>query len=59
MLAGAGRPDPWLFDYGGSKKWWELRGRAERVEIDIAICDDVPGLAAPDPALPISIESYL
>ena len=25
--------------------------RAERVKIDIAMCDGVPGLAAPDPAL--------
>ncbi len=42
-------PLPLLFDYVCSKKWWELRGRAERVEINIAICDCVPGLAAPDP----------
>ena len=50
-------PLPLLFDYVCSKKWWELRGRAERVEIDIAICDGVPGLAAPNPALPISTKT--
>ena len=28
-----------LFDYVYSKKWLELGGRAQRVEIDIAICE--------------------
>ena len=37
----------------------ERESRAENVKVDIAMRDSVPGLAAPDPALPISIESYL
>ena len=37
----------------------ERESSAERVEIDIVMCHYVPGLVAPDPALPISSESYL